>query len=154
MTKGPLNILVPAQRRREERSRGREEWLMGCLRTVNRLDRYSVRAAQRERQRYADRKCWSDSREIRRCVSGLSLWPTCLDAEKESTHAHTHTQIWLPSFISHLCKQTPLFDSWHGCHQLDMEKAKESEEFEILRSVESITDFSRLCGMFEKECNP
>lgn len=35
-----------------------------------------------------------------------------------------------------------------------MEKAKESEEFEILRSVESITDFSRLGGMFEKECNP
>lgn len=25
--------------------------------------------------------------------------------------AHTRTQIWLPSFISHLCKQTPLFDS-------------------------------------------
>lgn len=35
-----------------------------------------------------------------------------------------------------------------------MEKAKEAEEFEILRSIESITNFSRLCGMFEEECNP
>lgn len=73
---------------------------MGCPRTGNRLDRESVRAAQ---QRDVLTKSVDLTAEGSGGVSGLFLMTHmsgCWGRER------THTQIWLPSLISHLCKQS------------------------------------------------
>lgn len=107
----------------------------GTPEDMNKLDRYtvSVRVVERER------RMLTESVDLRKQQIGrCSLWPT-LQGKR------THAQIWLPSLISHSSKQTPLFDSWHGCHRLDVEKARGRE---TLRSLKNKTTFSRLCGMF------
>lgn len=117
----PLNIVVPAQCRRKERSGGWEEWLMGCLRAMNRPDRWDRGCASGTE---GSDRCWQKvliwkNRDLAVCIWSLSLSMTDMLGKR------ARTQIWLPSLISHFCKQTPLFDSWHGCHQLGMEKSRD-----------------------------